>query len=97
MKKTYENPQGVKSCGTMVLKNYKTVQLELTVYDSEENEKLIYRSKTPTGFSFKTKSGEDLEIVLTTIPSMNQIKTNGRGQSLSEFEKSSNIKVGSKK
>ena len=74
-------------------KNGKIVQLELTVYDREEDEKLIYRSKTPTGFSFKTKSGDDLEIVLTNTPSLNRIKTSSSSKSFSQFGKSSDIKV----
>ena len=74
-------------------KNGLIVKLELTVYDREEDEKLIYRTKTPTGFSFKTKSGDDLEIVLTNTPSLNRIKTSGSSQSLSQFGNSSDIKV----
>ena len=65
----------------------------MTVNDYHNDEKLIYRSKESTGFSFKTKSGDDLEIVLSETPSMNRIKSNGRSQSLSEFGKSSDIKV----
>ena len=70
-----------------------TVQLEMTVNDYHNDEKLIYRSKESTGFSFKTESGDDLEIVLSETPSMNRIKSNGQSQSLSEFGKSSDIKV----
>ena len=74
-------------------KNGKTVQLELTVYDREEDEKLIYRTKTPTGFSFKTKSGDDLEIELSETSSMNRIKSNGISQYFSDFGNSSDIQV----
>ena len=65
----------------------------MTVFDNHNDEKLIYRSMAPTGFSFKTKSGDDLEIVLSETPSMNRIKSNGRSQSFSDFGKSSDIKV----
>ena len=65
----------------------------MTVNDYHNDEKLIYRSKESTGFSFKTESGDDLEIVLSETPSMNRIKSNGRSQSLSEFGNSSDIKV----
>ena len=65
----------------------------MTVHDNHNDEKLIYRSINPVGFSFKTKDGDDLEIVLTEIPSMNRINSNGRSQSFSDFGKSSDIKV----
>ena len=65
----------------------------MTVHDNHNDEKLIYRSINPVGFSFKTKDGDDLEIVLTEIPSMNRINSNSRSQSFSDFGKSSDIKV----
>ena len=73
-------------------KNFTIFQLELTVYDYENDEKLIYRSNS-TGFSFKTKSGDDLEIELSETSSMNRIKSNGISQYFSDFGNSSDIQV----
>ena len=65
----------------------------MTVHDNHNDEKLIYRSINPVGFSFKNKDGDDLEIVLIEIPLMNRINSNSRSQSFSDFGKSSDIKV----